>query len=155
MQPIVTETAADLFGAATGDEGRDHLVALARQYLDEEKYVEQLEAALKEEKERRDTAETALFRKMEELRTLSVKVEVDGHRPITLSAVVSKHYAAPGGALEDNNFFTWLLRSGGGDLVRRTIHHSTFSGFVRELAEAGRPLHTLVKIVERKCIRKK
>jgi hypothetical protein len=78
---------------------------------------------------------------------------VDSGPPVTLSSVTSKRFSAPVGLLEDKAFVGWLVRAGGQDLIKRTMHHMSFSGFCRELQDQGRPLHAGVRMIEMKNIR--
>ena len=58
-------------------------------------------------------------------------------------------------ALDDNSVMSWLLRMGGHDLVKRTIHHGSFTGFCREVVESGRAVHPSVKVVQKRVVRVK
>lgn len=148
------EELAAMFGHAEEAPAADDVAALARAYLAERHEKESAEILLKNATERLEKAESALIARMAEVGVKSIKIE-DGGFAIGLTSTISHHYSAPVGSLEDGDFFRWLLRSGGHDLVRRNIHHASFSSFCRELTEAGRPIHEIVKIVERKTIKVK
>lgn len=142
------ESVAELFTHTATVDDQAGLDLLTRNYLDLRRQVEEKETELKERKEALDRAERDCLHKMAECGVLSVRIEVEDSSPRTVSSTSRKVYAAPSGCLENNDFFRWLLRNQGSDLVKRTIHHATFSRFCRELAEQNKPLHKDVKLTE-------
>ena len=142
---------ATLFGHDETAEARPDVTSSARVYLDLRRQVDDAEAALKTLRSRMDTAESAFLAKLDECGLSSVKL-ADG---TALTSSTSNYYALPAGALEDASVMLWLIRMGGRDLVKRTIHHQSFSGFCRELAEDGKSMHPAVKLAQRRGVRMK
>ncbi len=113
------------------------------------------ERALAEAKKATADAETAFIQLADQEGVLSVKVECMGGKDMLVTAAESNHYRLQSEALSDASVMTWIFRSGGESLVRRTVHHMAFSGFCRELVEQGRPLHNLIKVVRQRVVRVK
>ena len=143
---------AALFGHSP-DTPTDSLVAAARYYLDCRARKEDNERLAKDLGERLGQAETELLRKLDEAGVLSVKVETTEGKSAMISAATSTHYRLPSGHLEDSNFMLWLLRNGGQDMVRRTVHHATFSSFCREIAEQGKTIPSPVVATTMRTLR--
>jgi hypothetical protein len=144
-----TDVAA-LFGHAPTNE----VVDAAQIYLIARLKKEEAEKALRAANEELDSAESLLLGKLDEAGVKSIKVDWDGG-VAALSASTTTYYAMPKDGLEDTNLYLWLLRAGGKDLVRRTIHHASFSSFCREVADSGRAVHPAVKRTERRVVRVK
>ena len=130
-----------------------NVATAARTYLGCRRAREEAEAAAKRAREVLDAAEIYLLHSMDAAGLLAVRIEDQDGRPVNLTSSVSTHYSIAVGQLDDAGVFAWLSESGGADLVKKTIHHGTFSAFCRELAEAEKPLHQAVKLVERREIR--
>ncbi len=128
------------------------LTTAAHLYLEARRAKEQAEDNLKRKNALLAEAEQELRRVMDDAGIKSLKIDHDGH-DVALTASESSYYAAPAGALEDSRFYLWLLRAGGQDLVKRTIHHASFSAFCRELVEAGKALPDEVKVATRQTVR--
>ena len=141
---------ASLFAMPEGAPLPDALVSAASAYLAARKAREEAEALVSATGKDLAAAEEALLRKMDEAKVGSLKLDGD-----LLSASTSTHYAIPAAMLEDAGFLTWLLRAGGHDLVKRSIHPQTFSGWCREIVGAGKTTHPAVKINTRRCVRLK
>lgn len=125
---------------------------LARAYLACRKHREAAEEALKRIREQADEAELELMTAMELSGLLSVRVQDEDGKPVTLSPASTTYYSLPAGSLEDAVILRWLMTSGGDQLVKKTIHHATFSSFCRELVESGKDLPVNVKITARKYV---
>ena len=139
-------------GLFAPSESEQTVVEAARAYLAVRAAAARAESALKAARDQLMAAESDLLQKFEEAGVLSVKVETDG-KPVTVSSATSDYYSLPAGALEDADVHRWLLRMGGHDLVRRTIHHMSFSSFCRELAAAGKNIHPTVRKATKKVVR--
>jgi hypothetical protein len=146
MPTKTTNDLAALFSSP--DAPSEPLIAAARHYLAKRQVVERQEEALGAAKEEKDRAETELLRLLDQAKTLSVKIQVDGGPPVMVTSATHRYYRAPTGAADDNDFLLWLLRSGGHDLVKRTINPQSFTAFCRELREQERPLHSRVHLTE-------
>lgn len=143
---------SELFGHDASSIG---LADAARAYLSCRKLKEEAESLVRTQADILNSAEDTLLQKMQEAGVLSVKVEDESGRPTMVSAGASTYYNLPQGALEDREIYVWLLAQGGQDLVKRSIHHASFSSFCRELVDAGRNLHPAVKVTEKKVVRVK
>ena len=129
----------------------EDVAALARAYLAARSAREQAEEEAKKRAREQAAAEEALLKRMQEAGLSSLKVEQDAGRA-TVSAATQQHFNLPAGLLEDASVMAWLLKAGGHDLVKRTVHPSTFSAFCRELRAQGRAVHPGVKAVERRYV---
>ncbi len=151
----MTTEAAALFGDLPVNPALDEGVqGAARFCLLARAEVERAEAALKKAKELLDGAERNVIDVMQQAGLSAVKLDCPGGR-VTVSLAESVYFSAPAGSLEDTGFFQWLLRSGGHDLVKRTVHHASFSSFCRELREQERSIHPAVRMIEKKQVRVK
>jgi hypothetical protein len=133
--------------------GMDVVAEAARRYLATRLDKEEVEKMLDESKKRLDAAEALLFAKMDEAKVHGLKLVADDGLSYSISDAKTPYYSAPPGALDDSEFYRWLLHNGGHDLVKRAIHHMSFSSFCRELVEADKNLHPTVKMVEKRSIR--
>jgi hypothetical protein len=142
-----TPTLEDLFGAPIT--GTDAVAKAARIYLEVRKIKEEQEQHLKDCNESLRTAETALFQKMDEARTVSVKLD-DG---TLVSTSTSTKYNLPAGGLDNDDLKQWMIVAGGQDLLKTTIHHASFSSFCKELVEQGKQLPEAVKSITLRTVR--
>ncbi len=134
---------------------QDDLATMARNVLVARDGVRHAEALVAKLKKALSVAEDDLIRLMQAQAVQSIKVENDLGVPCLLTNGTSNHYQLPAGSLEDTSVLTWIMRQGGEDLVRRTVHHASFSAFCRELVAAGKPIHARVKLVARRVVRVK
>ncbi len=132
---------------------QDGVAKAARVYLTLRQSRTEAEDLLKAHTAGLAGAESELLRQMALAGVKSLKVDGGDGKTVSVAASTSEYYSLPAGALDDTEIFTWLLRAGGHDMVKRTIHHASFNGFCRELAADGRSIHPSVKKVEMKKIR--
>ena len=147
MNDLLTE----LFKRPLAD---DSLIEAAREYLAARKAEEAAIASLTLATKAMQAAEATLMAKMDETGVKSLKVQ-DGADEVSLSGSTSTYYSLPAGSLDDNSVMAWLMRCGGHDLVKRTMHHGSFTHFCREVVESGRAVHPSVKKVEKRVVRVK
>lgn len=144
---------AELFGEdpmAT----QETVVARAKAYLTCRRLKEEAEALAKQQGAQLAIAEEELVRAMNGADVKSIKLDHEGQRA-SISQTSTVYYSLPPGALDDADIFAWLEKNGGHDLVKRSIHHATFSSLCKELCEQGKPadvLHPAVKIVEKRGV---
>jgi hypothetical protein len=144
MPDTLPDDLASLFGQGDDAAPSGSLTDAARAYLMARAIRDTAEDVLKERNEALRKAEGTLLGLMDEQGVKSLKLDVDG-KPVALTASTTVRYALPPDALENSAFFLWLLRNGGQDLVKRTVHWATFSSFCKELAEAGKTVHPTVR----------
>lgn len=153
---MTTETLADFFTAGKADVPEDNaLTAAAHEYLAARTAKEAVEESLKTASARQQNAEDLLLRLMAAAGVKSLRLDDGAGSDVLISEATSTYYSAASGMLDDGAFYAWLLRAGGHDLVKRTIHHASFSSFCRELVEAGRAIHPAVKVATKKQVRMK
>ena len=142
---------ADLFPAT--ESNADQVSAMARVYLEARKAREEAEAVSKRLWAALEAAENNLLETMAVAGVKSIKVEHDG-LVVGISTTSSTYYSLPPGAIDDDVIVEWLKAKGGGDLIKNTIHHSSFSAFCRELVDAAGPAELLpaVKVAERRGV---
>ncbi len=144
---------AALFEDASG--GQEIVVAMARNYLVARRFKEDKESEEKLAGEKLRQAESDLLRAMDQAGVKSLAIDDDG-KTAKLSQTQSTYYSLPAGAIDDEGVMQWLNEAGAKDIIKRTIHHATFSSFCKELADmaamGGLPLHPSVKIAEKRGI---
>ena len=151
MDESATDIAV-LFGHGGDAPPPDSLAQAAKLYLSARTDKEEVEKELRTRQDTLNNAEEILLAKFEEAGILSIKLDNGEGKPVLLYSAPSAYYAAPSGSLENPEFFLWLLRSGGQDLVKRNIHHASFSSFCRELVEQGKRVHKDVIKTDKKRI---
>jgi hypothetical protein len=118
------------------------LIARSRAYLDARKLKEDAELLAKRQGEILNQAETELLRAMDGAQVKSLKIEHDG-KLCGLTQTKKTFYSLPKAGdyegaptfIEDPIMLEWLDEHGGTDLIKKTIHHATFSSFCKELAD--------------------
>jgi len=128
--------------------GSDETVAAARAFVRARRHKEEAERALALANEALRGVEDDFVRLLDRFGLASVEVDA-----LRLTVCASRHYALPKEALDDAAVLLWLHRSGGRDLLERTINASKSSAFCRRLVEAGKPLSPQVRQVERRWVR--
>lgn len=149
MENMETLDLETLFGK---DAPSTDLVGAARAVLSCRQEVDDIEKVLGNAKKALRNSEDLLGGLLEQSGVLSVKVDQEGGTPVTLSLSQKTYYALLAGSLEQRDVHLWLLRAGGHDIIRKTIHHATFSAFCRELVTQGRNLHPAIMTTEIKTI---
>jgi hypothetical protein len=136
----------------------DNLTTLARQFVEARIAKETAEAVLKEANDLVMRAEAALGQAMKSNGMTSMTIEVGGQKK-KLVSTQTMYYSLPPGALDDEAIREWLELSGGVDIIKNTVHHSTFSSFCKEIVEkaagegyTGSVLHPAVKTAVRSGI---
>lgn len=144
--------------------GHDDLAALfalpdeaakeaALAYLCARRYKEAAEEQLREASSDLAHAEMALMRALDEAGTKGVKLE----RPegtAVLTAPVSHYYRLSEGLLDtDTGLRAYVVRNGGGEMMRTFVHPSTFTAWCRALVESGQRLHPAITEVKKRGVR--
>lgn len=139
---------ADMFLDAGSEESVPNA---ARAYLEARRAKEELEARLKTAAEVVSVSEGVLIREMERASVKSLKLE-HGGETVNLVQTMMKFYSLPAGSLENADIYQWLIDSGGADLVKSTVHPSTFGAWCRELVDTGKTLHEAIRCGEKKGV---
>jgi hypothetical protein len=142
----------EMFGHGANSPEAATLADVARAYLKARKMKDEADELAKMQGVALDRAEEEFRKQAEAAGVKSIKVEFD-NLTFTVSTSKSDYYAVPPGALDDNNFVVWMMRSGGQDLIKRTVHHASFSSHCRELVAAGKTLFPNLKVTEKKTVR--
>lgn len=151
MTPLTPDRAASLFQEDEPPQQSASVSRLAAAYLAARKYAEEAENSAKLARERRDRIEMELIQRMEEAKTLSLRIE-DGERSALLSSSVRNFYSLPQEGLSNESLRDWLDENGGGDAVKLSIHAQTFSSFCNQMRENGKDIHPAVRVAEKKTI---
>jgi len=123
------------------------LQAAARAVLEGRRRMEELVRQTDDAKKRLAAAETTLINLLgSESRR---NIEMAG---VLLSPAISQHYRIAPADLDKPGFVAWLLRSGGHDLLKRTVEERAFSHFCRALAASGKTLHPLVTVFVKRTL---
>lgn len=151
MTPLTQDRAASLFPEDDSPEQQLSLSRMAQAYLAARKIAEDAENSAKLARERRDRIELDLLQRMEEAKTLSLKIE-DGDQHALLSASKRTFYSLPQEGLSNESLRDWLDSNGGGDAVKLSIHAQTFSSFCNQMVENGKEIHPAVRVAEKKTV---
>lgn len=137
--------------AGSAEMSQEQVVKLARVYLDARRRHEEADMAIKKLAEQRQKAESDLVIAMESAGVKGLKVDHDGST-VGISQTKSVYYSLPSGSLDDAEIMAWIKTAGGADLVKSTIHHSSFSSFCREIVSQEQALHPSVKVAEKRGV---
>lgn len=162
LQEQTESSLVDLFANPSESDSQFIVVARAKAYLDARRAKEGQENALKDASQKLQDAELQLLRAMDGAGMKSMKLDHAGET-VAMSQTSSTYYSLPAGGIDDPAILAWLDEQGGSDLLKKSIHHATFSSFCKEIVDqsikamdesgvAINPLHPAVKIAERRGI---
>lgn len=112
--------------------------------------VDAAEKRLKAERHLLGHAEDVILRLLEQEGRKSF---TDPDSGLIFSACTTEYYNVTKADLEEAAFLVWLMRSGGRDLLERSLNAREFTHFCRELEAKGKPISPLVKKAKKRQVR--
>ena len=153
-EPMTEDDLATFFGDDAASQ--EVVIARAKAFLDARRKKEVAEEELKRLSAGVTNCELELIRAMDAAGVKSLKIEHAG-QTAGLSQTQTTYYSLPAGTIDEPDFMEWLKDAGGSDILKHTIHHSTFSAFCKELVSHSADgdnglLHPAVKVAERRGV---
>ncbi len=147
---MATATLEELFGQKEEAPPATGLQALAIRYLQAREIRNTIKERLEEKQAEVDRLENELLVAMEQAGLKSIRLETGE----LCTAATKENYSLPpkGEPERRHSALMWLCRVGGKDLIEESIHYQSLNAFLRERAEAKKPISDLISTFKQKVL---